>query len=662
MVRTRTTRDDQAPAPPLAAARGRGRGRGRGRARGVARAPARAVAEAPPVDPARTQAPDTPTTTTTPVVQEALAQFMSMYTMLSQAGLLPLPAATSQAGGRAQTRAARTPEQRVHMGQIPDIIHVQPAVPVQPEDGAPTSEDEQRRLERFKKYDPPVFSGLAIDDALGFLEDCHYIFRTMGITASSGVSFAAFQLRGAAYDWWRTFELDSLDEAASLTWTQFSDMFQREFVPQSLRNAWRAEFEHFRQGPMTVSEYAIRYTRLARHALALVATVRERVRQFIKGLIPSIRSGMARELEMDIPYQQVVSIARRIEGMHSREREEREAKRSRESGHYTGTRTSSVGRHSRGYTGRPVHSALPSSSSTPAPPRSHEPYYAPPVSSAPPARGTSRVRDCPRLGRSAPPQHSQQQRTQWDSQAIVPAPATTPPAQPTRDGDRGDRGRPRGRGRARFYAIPDRAEAVASDSVITCIILVSHREASVLFNPGSTYSYVSSYFAPHLGTARETLSSPVYVSTPVRDSLVLDRVYRSCLVTIRGFDTRADLLLLDMVDFDIILGMDWLLPQYAILDCHAKTVMLAMPGIPRIEWSGTFVHTPSRVISFRKAQRMVEKGCAAYLDYVRDVSADTPSVDSVPVVRDFSDVFPVDLPGMPPDRDIDFGIDLLPGT
>jgi len=47
---------------------------------------------------------------------------------------------------------------------------------------------------------------------------------------------------------------------------------------------------------------------------------------------------------------------------------------------------------------------------------------------------------------------------------------------------------------------------------------------------------------------------------------------------------------------------------------------------------------------------------------VRDVSINTPTVDSVPIVQDFSDVFPTDLLGMPPDKDIDFGIDLLPGT
>ncbi|XP_070042943.1 uncharacterized protein [Nicotiana tomentosiformis] len=117
-----------------------------------------------------------------------------------------------------------------------------------------------------------------------------------------------------------------------------------------------------------------------------------------------------------------------------------------------------------------------------------------------------------------------------------------------------------------------------------------------------------------------------------------------------------------MVDFDVILGMNWLLPYHAILDCHAKTVMLAIPGLPRLKWRGALDYVPSRVISFLKAQQMVEKGCNSYLAFVRDVSADTPTVKSVLVVRDFPDVFPADLPCMPPDKDIDFDIDLLSGT
>ncbi|XP_070034943.1 uncharacterized protein [Nicotiana tomentosiformis] len=111
-----------------------------------------------------------------------------------------------------------------------------------------------------------------------------------------------------------------------------------------------------------------------------------------------------------------------------------------------------------------------------------------------------------------------------------------------------------------------------------------------------------------------------------------------------------------------ISGIDWLSPYHVILDCHSKTLKLAMPGLPLLEWRGTLGCVPSRVISFHKDQRMVEKGCDEYLAYVRDVGVDTLAVESVPIVRDYSDVFLSYLLGMPPDRDIDFGIDLLPFT
>ena len=52
----------------------------------------------------------------------------------------------------------------------------------------------------------------------------------------------------------------------------------------------------------------------------------------------------------------------------------------------------------------------------------------------------------------------------------------------------------------------------------------------------------------------------------------------------------------------------------------------------------------------------------SYLAFIRDTSVEPPPMDSVPVVQEFPDVFPSDLPGVPPDRDIDFAIDLEPGT
>ncbi|XP_070042818.1 uncharacterized protein [Nicotiana tomentosiformis] len=117
-----------------------------------------------------------------------------------------------------------------------------------------------------------------------------------------------------------------------------------------------------------------------------------------------------------------------------------------------------------------------------------------------------------------------------------------------------------------------------------------------------------------------------------------------------------------MVDFDVILGMDWLSLYHVILNYHAKTTILAMLRFQRLEWMGSHGHTPSRAISFLMAQWMVEKGCLEYIAFVRDVSVDTPTVESVPVVREFSDVFHADQSGMPPNRDVDFYIDLVPDT
>ncbi|XP_070018128.1 uncharacterized protein [Nicotiana sylvestris] len=145
---------------------------------------------------------------------------------------------------------------------------------------------------------------------------------------------------------------------------------------------------------------------------------------------------------------------------------------------------------------------------------------------------------------------------------------------------------------------------------------------------------------------------------PVGDAIIVDHVYRSCIVTTGGLETRFDLVLLSKVDFNVILGMDWLSPCHAVLDCHTKTVTLAMPELPHIEWQVSLDYVSSRVISYLKAYWMVGKGCLSYLASVKDVGANTPTIDFVSVVQDFSDVFPTDMPGMPPDRDID----LVSGT
>ncbi|XP_070035063.1 uncharacterized protein [Nicotiana tomentosiformis] len=146
-------------------------------------------------------------------------------------------------------------------------------------------------------------------------------------------------------------------------------------------------------------------------------------------------------------------------------------------------------------------------------------------------------RFCPRLRGKA---------VQQGQQPMISAPTVRPP----RGGGQAGRGHPRCGGQAgggqlttvqsgggqpagapaRFYAFSARPDALASYAMITFTISVCGRDASVLFDPGSTYSYVSSLFAQFLDIPRESLGTHVYVSTPVGDFVIVDWIYRSCVV------------------------------------------------------------------------------------------------------------------------------------
>ncbi|XP_070042911.1 uncharacterized protein [Nicotiana tomentosiformis] len=157
----------------------------------------------------------------------------------------------------------------------------------------------------------------------------------MGIVEVSEVAFTTFQLPGVAYQWWHVYEEGRPTDAIPPTWAYFSEMFLKEFIPQTFRDTWHTEFEWLHQGTMTVSEYTIRFSELASHAPILVSTVRERVRRFIEGLDYDYKICMARELQTDIPFQHVVETATMLEHVRSEEKESKEAKRSRNSGGFS---------------------------------------------------------------------------------------------------------------------------------------------------------------------------------------------------------------------------------------------------------------------------------------------------------------------------------------
>ncbi|XP_070036524.1 uncharacterized protein [Nicotiana tomentosiformis] len=219
-----------------------------------------------------------------------------------------------------------------------------------------------------------------------------------------------------------------------------------------------------------------------------------------------------------------------------------------------------------------------------------------------------------------------------------------------------------GGGPARFYAVLERHNAEASNRVITGILSVCGRLAYVLVDLGSTFFYVSPYFCVEFGKAPKTLGVLFEVSTPIGEYVKVEYIFINCIITVQGRKTLADLNLLDMVDFDIIAGMDWLSSCHATFDCHAKTAQFSFVGEDPIIIRGKVGTPVGKFISYLKARKLVSSGCLAYLAHAWDMKVGSPVLESVPIVKEFSDMFLDDLPWIPPDREIEFGIDILPGT
>ena len=105
------------------------------------------------------------------------------------------------------------------------------------------------------------------------------------------------------------------------------------------------------------------------------------------------------------------------------------------------------------------------------------------------------------------------------------------------------------------------------------------------------------------------------VSLPTGDSLIANRVYKGSKVTIASHEFEADLIVLDILDFDIILGMDWLAKHRATVDCYRKEVQFSQPGEPEVIFCEERKTLSTSLISVMQANKMLRKACQGYLVY-----------------------------------------------
>ncbi|XP_073133351.1 uncharacterized protein [Henckelia pumila] len=153
------------------------------------------------------------------------------------------------------------------------------------------------------------------------------------------------------------------------------------------------------------------------------------------------------------------------------------------------------------------------------------------------------------------------------------------------------------------------------------------------------------------------------VSLPSGEELKSSSVVRNCKVQMQSLVLCADFIVLKMVNFDAILGMDWLTWHEVIIDCKRKTVSVIDQNGKSLVFRTTSKKSAPGMISAGTAWKLLSNGCTGFLaSLIGDLEVQRPKLGEVEVVKDFSEVFSDDVAGLPLVRKVEFGIELLPET
>ena len=157
------------------------------------------------------------------------------------------------------------------------------------------------------------------------------------------------------------------------------------------------------------------------------------------------------------------------------------------------------------------------------------------------------------------------------------------------------------RTQARVFSVTQQ-EADASPDVITGMISVYDHDAYALVNPGATHSFISVPFTERHQIESQPIDGRMVVSVPNGDTMISERIVPGSRLVIQNKDFPADLIVLGIHDFDIVLGMDWLSKHRATLDCYKKEVRLV-----RLEEPGMIFWEIRKEIAPRKCFGKVAK-------------------------------------------------------
>ncbi|GJU50247.1 putative reverse transcriptase domain-containing protein [Tanacetum coccineum] len=521
-------------------------------------------------------------------------------------------------------------------------------------------------------------------DAENWISHMEKIFDVMGCDDVFKARLAVYKFEGDALAWWKAYKQAKGGDAwiLTLSWAGFKELFFLQFFPRAEQERLKREYHSLRQrAGESSNEFMQRFIRIAGFLGQAAGTAEEQAKNFRWGLHKSI---LDRILCMEFTdVAQVADAARNFEILRDRDdydRPERSDKRHKSgdqhqssdqqnshrghdqrndrhgsdrqggSGNYRNNnsnnhfrdnnRNSGAGRDQRNR-GQQSHRAANSGSQQN---KAQSEGYTYPVCTTCGRRHPGECRraagTCFKCGQAGHLQRDCKKNTGASSSGYADK-------------------KPDASGRV-FALTQD--QAANATGTITGALFIFGRAVFVLFDTGATHSVISTKFASCLNMTPVPLDHVLCISTPMKDSARITHVYRDLPLQFNDKIRSVNALPLDMCEFDIILGMDWLSAHHATIDCHSRRVIFGNIRTPEFIYHGSLPGKSMKIISALEARTLLSHGCEGFLANIHDTTSDVSSIHDQPIVSEFQDVFPEELPGIPPIRDVEFNIELIPGA
>ncbi|KAJ4814752.1 polyprotein [Rhynchospora pubera] len=511
----------------------------------------------------------------------------------------------------------------------------------------------------FGKTTPPRFQGDNLAAAEEWLASIKSKFRVCRAPEEFRVELATHYLENDARFWWENKKLDFDGDQDAIPWEWFEEQFNEQYADDIMKEEMRQRFIELKQGSKPVAEYNMEFINLSRYALDIRADPKRYRRHYINGLRSKIGGAIDDPYVTDLKRLMNHAAQKEVHFKREREEEEEEARKVR-------SKSGQMQVAGRGKGKAPIPSSATSSKAKPS---GHwcrtcnQPH--------PEVSCHLRNRTCFGCGS---PRHIRKD-------CPNPSPAGHFGGQGSGGYPRGggrapgfDRGRAGGRasgrrgGRVGVFAAEvehegeEQPHVVAPNEMLSGIVSISGHFAFVLFDTGCSHSIVSREFVESCGWVMEKRSDVSRVLTPLGQSNEVVLGCRDLKVLIAGRELSLDVLILDISGYDFLLGLDWLAKHNAVIECAKRRIQFNMGRPIKCALNFRTVGDPTPYISAVEARNLLQAGCMCFLAAVIVDGDGKPDISTIPVVREFVDVFPSEISGMPPPREVEFGIELQSGA